>query len=229
MEVRSPLKWFQLEPKWPPVKITAVRCWRTKTANCVCKFGLRQVILTPAAAGGKQALLPPVVCTPTLTDIVYSATAPCLQHTHTATVSQRNVAQPKHNQSGHLFAILTNQFIQMFGRNTLAMLLSLGSSWIGSVVAATQSGTGHDAAAHAKENMEQGCKNESRPNCVSLEFQTHWISGSETILCNVMYNCTFPIRSEPTEGVNKMVKAVSSENNSFAVCYYWMVVWVIVE
>ena len=118
----------------------------------------------------------------------------------------------------------------MFGRDTLAMLLSLGdlwslgSSWIGSVVAATQSGTGHDAAAHAKENMEQGCKNESRPNCVALEFQTHWISGSETILCNVMYNCTFPIRSEPTEGVNKMVKAVSSENNSFAVCYYWMVV-----
>ena len=150
-----------------------------------------------------------------------------LPATHTtATVSQRNVAQPKHNQSGHLFATLTNEFIHMFGRNTLAMLLSLGdlSSWIGSVVAATQSGTGHDAAAHAKENMEQGCKNESRPNCVSLEFQTHWISGSETILCNVMYNCTFPIRSEPTEGVNKMVKAVSSENNSFAVCFYWMVV-----
>ena len=37
--------------------------------------------LTPAAAGGKQALLPPPVCTPILTDIVYSATAPCLQHT----------------------------------------------------------------------------------------------------------------------------------------------------
>ena len=231
MEVRSPLKWFQLEPKWPPVKITAARCWRTKTANCVCKFdwGRWSDVWSRREASRHcchQSCVhrySPTLCTAPLL-------AACNTHT-TATVSQRNVAQPKHNQSGHLFAILKNPFIQMFGRNTLAMLLSLGdlSSWIGSVVAATQSGTGHDAAAHAKENMEQGCKNESRPNCVSLEFQTHWISGSETILCNVMYNCTFPIRSEPTEGVNKMVKAVSSENNSFAVCYYWMVVWVIVE
>ena len=176
------------------------------------------------SAGGKQALLPPVVCTPILTDIVYSATAGSLQHTQQPQFlnvmlrSQSAISQGTYLQSSRIrsYRCLVGPLWRC--------CFPLEISWIGSVVAATQSGTGHDAAAHAKENMEQGCKNESRPNCVSLEFQTHWISGSETILCNVMYNCTFPIRSEPTEGVNKMVKAVSSENNSFAVCYYWMVV-----
>ena len=230
MEVRSPLKWFQLEPKWPPVKITAVRCWRTKTANCVCKFDwgrwssllLRREASRHCCHQSCVHRYSPTLCTAPLL-------AACNTHT-TATVSQRNVAQPKRNQSGHLFAILMNQFIQMFGRNTLAMLLSLGdlwslgSSWIGSVVAATQSGTGHDAAAHAKENMEQGCKNESRPNCVSLEFQTHWISGSETILCTIVH---FPSDQNPAKVSTRwskpcQVKITVSQFASIGWLYEWL-------
>ena len=108
MEVRSPLKWFQLEPKWPPVKITAVRCWRTKTANCVCKFdwGRWSSLLLRREASRHCChqfcvhRYSPTLCTAPLL-------AACNTHT-TATVSQRNVAQPKHNQSGHLFAILSS-------------------------------------------------------------------------------------------------------------------------